>query len=163
MDQDLAQVDAAALTDAKQLRLTSGRVLPWHDPQPCSEVSPLAERSAVADSGKDGCGYHWSDPRDLSYPRASCVCARDPFQLLQHHHHPDIGCGCLRVGGIEALGLVAEQFHLTGRFWNLVGRMNENFGTLGYFIIGLFAISGIISIAIYKWRRLDRFEVNAET
>jgi high-affinity nickel-transport protein len=64
------------------------------------------------------------------------------------------------VGGIEALGLVAEQFHLTGRFWNFVGRLNDNFGTLGYFIVGLFAVSWIISIAIYKWRKLDRFEVN---
>jgi high-affinity nickel-transport protein len=64
------------------------------------------------------------------------------------------------VGGIEALGLVAEQFHLTGRFWDFVGRLNDNFGTLGYFIVGLFAISWVISIAIYKWRKLDRFEVN---
>jgi high-affinity nickel-transport protein len=66
----------------------------------------------------------------------------------------------LAVGGIEALGLVAEQFHLKGRFWNYVGRLNDNFGTLGYFIVGLFALSWIISIAVYKWRRLDRFEVN---
>jgi len=65
------------------------------------------------------------------------------------------------VGGIEALGLVAERFHLTGRFWNFVGRLNDNFGTLGFFIIGLFALSWVISLAVYKWRRLDRFEVNA--
>ena len=64
------------------------------------------------------------------------------------------------VGGIEALGLMAEQFHLTGRFWNFVGRLNDNFGMLGYLIIVIFAMSWIVSIAIYKWRRLDRFEVN---
>ena len=64
------------------------------------------------------------------------------------------------VGGIEALGLVAEQFRLTGRFWNYVGRLNDNFGTLGFFIIGLFAISWLVSIAVYKWRRLEHFEVN---
>ncbi len=67
------------------------------------------------------------------------------------------------VGGIEALGLVAEHFHLTGRFWSFVGRLNDNFGTLGYFIVGLFAISWIISIAVYKLRKLDRFEVGIET
>jgi high-affinity nickel-transport protein len=66
----------------------------------------------------------------------------------------------IAVGGIEALGLVAEQFHLTGRFWNYVGRLNDNFGTLGFFIIGLFAISWVVSIAVYKWRRLEHFEVN---
>jgi nickel/cobalt transporter (NiCoT) family protein len=65
------------------------------------------------------------------------------------------------VGGIEVLGLMAEQFHLTGRFWSLVGRLNDNFGMLGYLIIGLFAVSWIVSIAIYKWRNIDRFEVNA--
>jgi nickel/cobalt transporter (NiCoT) family protein len=64
------------------------------------------------------------------------------------------------VGGIEALGLVAERFHLTGRFWNYVVRLNDNFGTLGFFIIGLFAISWVVSIAVYKWRRLEHFEVN---
>src|SRR5271167_1910553 len=68
----------------------------------------------------------------------------------------------LAVGGIEALGLMAEQFHLTGPFWHFVGRLNDNFGTLGYFIIGLFAISWIISIAVYKWRRIDRFEVTTQ-
>jgi len=64
------------------------------------------------------------------------------------------------VGGIEALWLFAEQFHLKGRFWNFIGKLNDNFGALGFFIIGLFAISWAISIAIYKWRGLDRFEVN---
>jgi high-affinity nickel-transport protein len=46
------------------------------------------------------------------------------------------------VGGIEALGLMAEQFHLKGRFWNFVSRLNDNFGTLDYFIIGLFPSVG---------------------
>jgi high-affinity nickel-transport protein len=41
-----------------------------------------------------------------------------------------------------------------------VGRLNDNFGTLGFFIIGLFAISWLVSIAVYKWRRLEHFEVN---
>lgn len=67
----------------------------------------------------------------------------------------------LAVGGIEALGLLAGQFHLKGTFWNLVNRLNDNFGTLGYFIIGLFALSWIVSVAIYKWLRFDHLEVNA--
>lgn len=65
------------------------------------------------------------------------------------------------VGGIEALGLFAGQFHLKGTFWDLVNRLNNNFGTLGYFIIGLFALSWILSIAIYKWRRFDQLEISA--
>jgi high-affinity nickel-transport protein len=67
----------------------------------------------------------------------------------------------LVVGGIEALGLLAGHFHLTGTFWNGVAKLNDHFGTLGYFIVGLFAISWIVSIAFYKWRRFDELEVNA--
>jgi nickel/cobalt transporter (NiCoT) family protein len=62
------------------------------------------------------------------------------------------------VGGIEALGLLAGQFGLSGSFWDAVRRLNDNFGTLGYCIVGLFALSWIASIAIYKWRRFDELE-----
>jgi nickel/cobalt transporter (NiCoT) family protein len=65
------------------------------------------------------------------------------------------------VGGIEALGLFAGQFHLKGNFWSLINRLNDNFGALGYSIIGLFIASWIISIAVYKWQRLDHLEINA--
>ena len=64
----------------------------------------------------------------------------------------------LVVGGIEALGLLAGQLHLTGSFFAAILRLNSNFGTLGYFIVGLFALSWIVSIAIYKWRRFDDLE-----
>src|SRR6202042_3613761 len=63
------------------------------------------------------------------------------------------------VGGIEALGLLAGRFHLKGSFWDAVSRLNENFGTLGYFIVGLFAVSWIVSVAFYKWRRFDDLEL----
>jgi nickel/cobalt transporter (NiCoT) family protein len=66
------------------------------------------------------------------------------------------------VGGIEALGLMAGQFHLKGAFWNLINTLNGNFGLLGYGIVGLFAASWIVSIAIYKWRRFDFLELEAE-
>jgi high-affinity nickel-transport protein len=67
----------------------------------------------------------------------------------------------LAVGGIEALGLLVNEFHLTGGLWNWVGKLNENFGVLGYGIIALFALSWIVSIAIYKWRRFDDLEFGA--
>jgi high-affinity nickel-transport protein len=65
------------------------------------------------------------------------------------------------VGGVEALGMVVGQFHLTGGLWGWVSRLNDNFGMLGYCIIGLFAASWILSIAIYKWRRFDELELSA--
>lgn len=69
----------------------------------------------------------------------------------------------LAVGGIEALGLIAAQFHRQGEFWIFVNDLNGHFGTLGYLIIGLFALSWIVSVSIYKWRRYDDLELSAET
>ncbi len=65
----------------------------------------------------------------------------------------------LVVGGIEALGLLGERFHFGGWFWNGVAQLDNNFGALGYFIIALFALSWIVSIAFYKWQRLDDIEL----
>ena len=43
----------------------------------------------------------------------------------------------------------------------MVGKLNDNFGVLGYCIVALFAVSWILSIAIYKWRRFDDLEFGA--
>jgi nickel/cobalt transporter (NiCoT) family protein len=66
----------------------------------------------------------------------------------------------IAVGGIEALGLLVEHFQFKGWFWDGVVKFNVNFGTLGYFIVGLFVLSWIVSIAYYKWRRFDDFDLN---
>ncbi|MGB6870803.1 MAG: HoxN/HupN/NixA family nickel/cobalt transporter, partial [Acidobacteriaceae bacterium] len=66
------------------------------------------------------------------------------------------------VGGVEALGLLGGQFHLQGSFWALVSRLNDNFGMLGYCIIGIFALAWIVSIAIYKFRRFEDLELTSE-
>lgn len=68
----------------------------------------------------------------------------------------------LVVGGIEALGLLAGQFHLQGGFWSIVANLNHNFGLLGYGIVVLFLVSWVFSIAIYKWRRFDELEFTSE-
>ena len=49
------------------------------------------------------------------------------------------------------------------RAWDIVRKLNDNFGALGYFIIGIFALSWIVSFAIYKWQRLDDLELGAST
>jgi nickel/cobalt transporter (NiCoT) family protein len=66
----------------------------------------------------------------------------------------------LAVGGIEALGLLAERFHLKSTFWDAIIGLNENFGVLGYFIVGLFVVSWAVSVGFYKWRRFDELEVD---
>jgi high-affinity nickel-transport protein len=62
------------------------------------------------------------------------------------------------VGGVEALGLVAERFALRGGFWNAVIGLNDNFGALGYLIIGIFAVSWIVSVLLYRLNGYDRLE-----
>jgi high-affinity nickel-transport protein len=64
----------------------------------------------------------------------------------------------LVVGGIEALGLIAGHFGFSGFFWDQVRLLNDDIGTLGYIIVGIFALSWVASFAIYKWRRLDDLE-----
>ena len=67
------------------------------------------------------------------------------------------------IGGLETLNLIGDQLGLTdgGGFWGAVGSLNDNFGALGYSIVGLFALSWLFSIAFYKWRRFDDLEVNS--
>jgi nickel/cobalt transporter (NiCoT) family protein len=62
------------------------------------------------------------------------------------------------VGGIEALGLIADRMSFSGPFWTFIEALNENFGSLGYLIIAIFVVSWLISIAVYRLRRLDDFE-----
>jgi len=66
----------------------------------------------------------------------------------------------LVVGGIETLGLCVEHFQLKGWFWNAIVKLNVNFGSLGYFIVGLFVLSWIVSIAVYRWRKFDDLELS---
>ena len=68
----------------------------------------------------------------------------------------------LVIGGIEMLGLVADQFSLQGSFWELIGRLNDNWGALGYAIIGLFVASWLGSLAYYRAKRYDEIDVRVE-
>jgi nickel/cobalt transporter (NiCoT) family protein len=67
----------------------------------------------------------------------------------------------LVVGGIEALGLLQDQLELKGSFWDAIGALNDNFGAIGYLIIGIFIASWIASAVIYRLRGYDRLDVEA--
>jgi high-affinity nickel-transport protein len=64
----------------------------------------------------------------------------------------------LLVGGVEALGLVANRFALQGAFWETVIALNGEFGALGYLIVALFVVSWIWSVMIYRLKGYDRLE-----
>jgi high-affinity nickel-transport protein len=65
----------------------------------------------------------------------------------------------LIIGGLETLGLVQNEFNLSGMVWNPIASLNNNFGTLGYLIISIFIISWIVSVLFYKLKGYDEIEV----
>jgi len=68
----------------------------------------------------------------------------------------------LLVGGIETLGLVGGKLHLGGPFWEGVATLNDNFGSIGYLIIGVFVLSWIGSLTFYRFKGYDALEVVRE-
>ena len=62
----------------------------------------------------------------------------------------------LLIGGIEALGLAGQVFSLSGPFWQFVDTLNDNFGALGYAIVGIFIVGWIVSALLYKIKGYDR-------
>jgi high-affinity nickel-transport protein len=66
------------------------------------------------------------------------------------------------IGGLETLNLIGDQLGLTdgGGFWGAIGAINDNFGVLGYAIIGIFLLSWLGSVVFYKFKRYDELEVN---
>jgi high-affinity nickel-transport protein len=56
------------------------------------------------------------------------------------------------VSGIELLGLFGDQLSLAGDFWTAMGRLNDNFGTIGYALIALFVLSWLASWLVERVR-----------
>jgi nickel/cobalt transporter (NiCoT) family protein len=67
------------------------------------------------------------------------------------------------VGGLEVLNLIGGQMGLTdgGGFWGAIGSLNDNFGILGFVIVGIFLIAWLISYVIYRVNRYDEIEISA--
>jgi nickel/cobalt transporter (NiCoT) family protein len=64
------------------------------------------------------------------------------------------------IAALETLNLIGDQLGLAdgGGFWGAIGAINDNFGVLGYVIIGIFALSWVGSIAFCKFKRCDKLE-----
>jgi nickel/cobalt transporter (NiCoT) family protein len=64
------------------------------------------------------------------------------------------------VGGIEILALLGDRLQMHGAMWDFVGSLTDNFGTVGFVVIGVFVASWVISMIIYHVNRYDEIEVN---
>lgn len=62
----------------------------------------------------------------------------------------------LFIGGVEALGLIADKLELSGGVWAPIAALNDNFGEIGYWIIALFVLCWLISGLNYYLRGYDR-------
>jgi high-affinity nickel-transport protein len=59
----------------------------------------------------------------------------------------------LVIGTIELLGLAASKLTLHGRFWDWVSAININ--TLGYMIVGLFALTWVVALAVWHFGHIE--------
>jgi high-affinity nickel-transport protein len=64
------------------------------------------------------------------------------------------------VGGLEALNLIGDRLGLSdgGGFWGAIGSLNDDFGVLGYVIVGIFIGAWLISYLIYRINGYDEIE-----
>ncbi|MCP3706585.1 HoxN/HupN/NixA family nickel/cobalt transporter [Paraburkholderia sp. CNPSo 3274] len=59
----------------------------------------------------------------------------------------------IAIGGVEALGLIADKLGASGGAWTLIAGLNERFGELGYGIVAAFIACWIGSVLLHRWRR----------
>ncbi|WP_413990025.1 HoxN/HupN/NixA family nickel/cobalt transporter [Labrys okinawensis] len=60
------------------------------------------------------------------------------------------------IGGIEALGMIADKLGLDGGIWAAITTMNDNLANFGFAIVGIIIASWIVSALIYRGRGYDR-------
>ena len=59
----------------------------------------------------------------------------------------------IAIGGVEALGLLADRLKLEGGAWDAVSAINDRFGMLGYGIVSAFMLCWIGSVLFHRWRK----------
>jgi nickel/cobalt transporter (NiCoT) family protein len=63
------------------------------------------------------------------------------------------------IASIEALGLISNKLAMQGPAWDVIGKLNDHFGLLGYIIIGIFITSWATSVMLYRIKGFDALEV----
>ncbi len=64
------------------------------------------------------------------------------------------------IGTIEIFGLLAAELKLTGGFWNFMANFNIN--EAGFFIVGLFVVTWVVALTVWRFGRIEhRWEAAA--
>src|SRR5580693_8507406 len=58
------------------------------------------------------------------------------------------------IGAVELLGLLAQDGNLNGSFWAFMATFNIN--TAGLFIVGVFVVTWIVALCIWKFARIEQ-------
>jgi high-affinity nickel-transport protein len=65
------------------------------------------------------------------------------------------------IGGVEALGLIADRLGLEGGIWRVISRMNDSLTGFGFAVIGVFAVCWIVSAVVYRLKGYGRVPASA--
>ena len=58
------------------------------------------------------------------------------------------------IGTIEILGLIGQEYNLTGGFWAFIANFNIN--TAGFIIVGIFVVTWIIALSIWRFGQIEQ-------
>jgi nickel/cobalt transporter (NiCoT) family protein len=57
------------------------------------------------------------------------------------------------IGGVETLGLLAQDGHLNGGFWDWASGFDIN--KAGFVIVGVFVLTWVVALAFWRWGRVE--------
>ena len=64
----------------------------------------------------------------------------------------------LVIGILEAFQVLGQELNLSGSFWDFIAK-DIDLNKMGFFIVGIFALSWIVSTVIYRFNDYDNMEV----
>ena len=73
--------------------------------------------------------------------------------LLQHHHHRAVVAVALIVGTIELISILIDKLGIDSGPLALIGNLNLN--GVGFFIVGLFVLTWIVALGIWRFGRIE--------
>jgi nickel/cobalt transporter (NiCoT) family protein len=66
----------------------------------------------------------------------------------------------LFIGTVEIVGLLAQDGHLQGAFWNFMKGFNIN--TAGFFVVGVFVVTWVVALAVWRFGHVEeRWDLGA--
>jgi high-affinity nickel-transport protein len=62
------------------------------------------------------------------------------------------------IGIGQLLGLLARELGLKGSFWDAFMILSDNFGLIGYVVVGIFVLTWVFAVLLYKYGPIKGLE-----